>query len=1766
MSRSSLSDRVRSVLGDFWGRSRPSSACEDEFAPLFIDRLEDRRVLSVTASLSGGVLSIIGDDGVNDAVEVTLTNAGEDGGGSEEGLQIFDQNGNVIPISTDSGLTFDPLPTSSLYDPVTMSPGRIHVDLGVGEDQLELQIPTGASFEMSSSEALAVEVSGGDDLVTLVDNGIAPPARNVDVTIDASEVEFADVSFQAGTVNLTIEADLILRHDQSIATDGIVSVTGDVLSVGGKHFDLSIDTGQNDVVIDGNLGSPIGPLGDVTISASEIRLSGDAFTYGDQLYDGDLSLTNDTILESTAGGDIEIGNLSANGSILNVNTSGLTHFSGDVDGLNSLVIDNLGQTQISGNSFDVLESVVFGDQVTLKSDVIISAVEQIRFESNVVSESLMFSTLELVSAGDGSTGSGRVEILGSAGQAGGAELGGLEVVAGSMIALNDVRTFAAGGQSGDQRYETNSLITEGQFSTRGGDWTVTGDWDVRSSVIVQTFGGAIDISGATVSTSTTSTPVDVRFDPQSVAGGNVSLGEFDDHFGSFIRNLEIFSASDVTVNSLSIDGAFTQQNGMGRTEFVAGAVVSTNGLLSIGTDSILVGQSAVIESSGASIVTTDEMLMLDGSVLDAGSESVSIVVNRNEIGAESFEQFGSAMITTGSESSTAIEIDVQGEGFAKISDLRAGMTGGVVSVETGGEIVDVSTGDSQAAVSAFGAVFMVGESPNVVSAGVGTIVPFETNVSQLAFHVPKGVVNIENQGSLMLSALNSVSQSTATEGGRITSGGALTIDTNLEVGGDFELVAGDSSSMGDTLTINADIQHLTGNGFILFQAGDDIIQNDGQVTNRGGAVNEVRFVANVDGAADLQVGQMTQNGGTVDAERVSFSSGGPISFLQNLNDFGTVAAVTTRANSGIYLFDQGGMTFGTVNGISGLTTNDGDVSFASSGQVVIGSGAGEGIHAVGGIVRGYSTGGVVEAIDSVIIAEELKLQGEGPVQLQNDNDLSVIMINVDGPIVFNDVNGFTIGSLETVEGVSTVDDDIELRSGGLITIGQGNGEMVSAVGATVRIFADAGVVEASGSSIAASDLQLQGTGTFDLGELNSVERLAAEITDDLLFRNVGDLEIGTVGSLTGIRSSVGEIFIETSADLIMPSTSFVETGGDRVLLAGGDATQSPGASLGEVFMEDGSEVRALNARIDLAGSGEVQVGRIVSNGDVRLTSLFGEIRDAGDAGGVDIEASRLGLDAAIGIGNLNAIQTSVAELSARNSTSGNVQISNVGQDLLTIGTFGDPMFDAEWGLLTGITLGGISSREILVTNEGAMNVDAVVMNTSGGDITLKALSRADADLRVAAPIIAIGGSSADVFLETDGSLSIEDTGEMFDILGSSITGEAVGDVTFAADVIVKSGTGSITNPVPLLENVSTPQVLTSGIAKILGDFGRVNDNTFVFEILWDPDGPVEDVYTSGDPVYSAQRQEFVGPAPGIGPGEFLFDHQYLENPNEESPSSPIPIQITLYDDPNILFTSGGEELGKVSVTSLAPVPGEGLFGSIPFDLSIEVPQPEPPRTEITESRDSDVEVVAESQEELEFETVTDIDTVQNERIVVIQKIDSQGDVEVDRFGRPIQRSLYGKDAEAVLSNLPGLFEKLRDGHWKIFMKEGQDAQLQLVEDVELRDGRPASSNDAGTMDRPPTSEGDQKTEGDALDNSSTSLEPSDSGALRQALQPEANVRDQSLSEDQRSDREVREVSSSGLGGVGAAAAVLVATQSGATTHWSGLRKFVRRVVNTFRSV
>ena len=395
------------------------------------------------------------------------------------------------------------------------------------------------------------------------------------------------------------------------------------------------------------------------------------------------------------------------------------------------------------------------------------------------------------------------------------------------------------------------------------------------------------------------------------------------------------------------------------------------------------------------------------------------------------------------------------------------------------------------------------------------------------------------------------------------------------------------------------------------------------------------------------------------------------------------------------------------------------------------------------------------------------------------------------------------------------------------------------------------------------------------------------------------------------------------------------------------------------------------------------------------------------------------------------------------------------------------------GLAGDITV--VAGRDVQVNAQ----VDAQASDASmGGDIEFTATT---GDIEINAQINSQPSSAmegGDITFNAADELFINDSRLDDDVTGNKVVGKSaprikdadgnvlVEKIFFDDDVIVRSSTGSIVRPTPFLTNVVTPQVGADGIAEITFDFGRTDESTFVYKVTWQAGSFGE--FDSGENVMYETPSKVDAIAPFL-PGGFEFDHQYNGNPDPLNPAAPIPITMTLFDDRNIEFFAGEEDLGVVSMTSEAEVPGEGLAGAAVFDVSIEVPPLEAPRTVFTDALETEAQEFSDDSTDETIEGVIESEASRDELILIIQKVGPDGKVDKDQFGRPIQRTLYGADAIEWLTDLPELHERLDFGRWKIFTKEGQDGQMMLVEDVVLRDGRPVVG-DEGTQDRPPTSE------------------------------------------------------------------------------------------------
>lgn len=217
-----------------------------------------------------------------------------------------------------------------------------------------------------------------------------------------------------------------------------------------------------------------------------------------------------------------------------------------------------------------------------------------------------------------------------------------------------------------------------------------------------------------------------------------------------------------------------------------------------------------------------------------------------------------------------------------------------------------------------------------------------------------------------------------------------------------------------------------------------------------------------------------------------------------------------------------------------------------------------------------------------------------------------------------------------------------------------------------------------------------------------------------------------------------------------------------------------------------------------------------------------------------------------------------------------------------------------------------------------------------------------------------------------------------------------------------------------------------------------------------------------------------------------FVHFFSSNPDKTDPAAPIPIDVA--------FPAAGQ---TISTQTLATVSGTGVgIAVIPdttssFTAVVMIPQIEiAPTIVVVEQPVSEQVDVGEAPSQT---------TGGTERTVMLQIVSPSGD-DLSNIQLP----------ETSLSDLPGLFRKLPDGHYRIFFSEGGAAQSEkdqenglgkgpksetanarLLLDVMVRQGRPvdAGEDSGDTGDRPPTS----KTDSDQADGLAQTRPPRATG-------------------------------------------------------------------------
>ncbi|MBI5599384.1 MAG: hypothetical protein HY890_06565, partial [Deltaproteobacteria bacterium] len=539
--------------------------------------------------------------------------------------------------------------------------------------------------------------------------------------------------------------------------------------------------------------------------------------------------------------------------------------------------------------------------------------------------------------------------------------------------------------------------------------------------------------------------------------------------------------------------------------------------------------------------------------------------------------------------------------------------------------------------------------------------------------------------------------------------------------GNIWLIAGGGAT-GD-ITLNAGVS--SGSGSISLSAGDDVTQNAaGDITTGGGgSVDITAGLGDLDGVIAMATGATT----TTDTGGISLTATHSITQA-------TDAAIVSTGGGNITLqadSDNTGSGVITQTGTATITSGGGDIT----------------------LTAGTSTGGGNIALTSLDAGTgDVYVTTYGGAITDNDTTGAANDINADTATLYAATGIGSANALETtianLQATNTTSGNIRIDNTG--------------------------------------DLTVMGTGVRTLGGSGSIYLTAASpmtINSVVTANGSGNIELSTYGGVDGdniyinnvVSSTSGNIIVDASDDVLQNSN--ITTGGAGwVLVAAGSGTGN-----GAITMESGTTTTSGTGGIAYTAYTDILLSLLNAGatGDVDVTADSdgngtGAISD-NNGGGNNINADTATLYAAEGIGSGNALETTIANLTAENTTSGNIQIDNTGD--------------------MNIVAPGVSNSgggDIIITVASDLNINADV-TADTGDIDLLA---SDSITQATATTVSTGGGNVNLQADADddGTGGITQNGTATITSGNGNITLTAGTSTGGEDVAITSldaGTGDV---------------------------------------------------------------------------------------------------------------------------------------------------------------------------------------------------------------------------------------------------------------------------------------------------------------------------------------------------------------------------------------
>ena len=1185
------------------------------------------------------------------------------------------------------------------------------------------------SLSTSGGDVTMTTVSGqnvtaGTEESLIIDAGTAVTQGNVQFTgnlvgssgqftnltvLDAKRVIFGGSITLPGTLNVT-SAEMDLNNNVSV--DNGLTLTGNVY----LKNDLTIATQAGDVKVIGDfqLGKDaiVGPPAETVadgVDVSITTLGGDfSVTGAIQGFDNATTSTAETLninvadgnpATTTFDGDVSIntlrgdlgGTLGGLESLSSFTLNGAKSISiGDVNLIAGLELNSGGAiSQVSGTS------ITLGGLLELDATTVNLA------KLNVASGVDLNITNDATLGTAANTG---IDLSGSVG-------GDLTVTADGNIGLSTGQNLQITGSSSftatDDTVTLNALTATGSIVVNAKDLSLTnslpvvlGATTVGNNAYIESTSGAISGTSAVQVTGQASLIADV-------AGGNISLTNATNSFGSLVVTSSVDAAAQVTIRELddvelvTVNAQNFDINSGGNITGAAGSTVVVTGQstfaasgdinLSQGTTTLsslnITKASDVLIDNTTAIVLTDVTadsldLTANGAITDAGTNVIKIggLANfdskTNNITLQNVD-FGSIGVENGSAVVVTELNDIE---LAAIAASSFKLTAGGNISQATGTAVSIGNLFSLETTSPTG---------NIVLDGNNSLGSVELDGSNVEI-VSSGAVNLQdiNAKTLTVTATGAITQQASTsvnvlELATMTasgSGGNITlVDTNSSygsvnlTGADVEFVA---SGAIEVAGINADTLDfgssgaITGTGQISVSGLADF-DSGGSAINLTNANSTIGTLSLAAGAVDLTMsGNVSLN--QINVSSLDLTTGGAITSASGAN---VVVSGATNITSGSV-----GLTSGTIN-LSTLSLTSGSVDLNNSTALELAA------VQVADLSLNVQ-GSITDTADPVVVTGASTLNSNGAeITFENVNFATLNLDNA-GAVTIAETDDITLGSVQASSLAINTSGNVTQTSSSVLNIAN----LFNVNGSGIVLDGD----NTFGSiQLVGSDVQILSAGDVALQNINTVT-----------------LTVNTTGDITQATGSVVDVDGLASFSTVNGNITLTDTSNNfgSVVLSG---TNINLASASQLAIESArADQLIISAAGDIRGTGEIVVSE---------TAFF-------DAGTNQVQLN----DARSVIDNLSLTSSSANVLLA-----GNVTLDQVNTNSLVLTTTGQISSATSANINIGdiavlSTSGDIAILDGTVDFNNLSVVEADSLDIQhDGDLTLNQINVSDMNLNIA---------------------------------------------------------------------------------------------------------------------------------------------------------------------------------------------------------------------------------------------------------------------------------------------------------------------------------------------------------------------------------------------------------------------------------------------------